>query len=99
MTIELGAPGIAIIADDEETGRVLLAETLAAAGLQVLSFSDGQGALDAALSHDVEIVLLDVDMPTLDGYEVCRRLRADPKFATTPIVMVTGHEDFEDIRL
>ena len=38
-------------------------------------------------------MLLDVDMPGMDGYAVCRRLRAEPRFATVPIVMVTGHED------
>src|SRR5439155_728388 len=50
-------------------------------------------ALDAALSQDVAIVLLDVDMPGMDGNSVCRRLRAESRFATVPIVMVTGHED------
>lgn len=84
---------IAIIADDEELGRLLLAETAEASGLKPLSFDDGAAALDAALLHDVAIVLLDVDMPGMDGYAVCRRLRAEPRFATVPIVMVTGHED------
>ncbi len=84
---------IAIIADDEDLGRLLLAETAAASGLEALSFDNGASALEAALSRDVDIVLLDVDMPGMDGYAVCRRLRAEPRFATVPIVMVTGHED------
>ena len=84
---------IAIIADDEDLGRLLLAETAVASGLSPLSFDNGVAALEAALSQDVAIVLLDVDMPGMDGYTVCRRLRADPRFATVPIVMVTGHED------
>lgn len=91
--------GLAIIADDEETGRVLLEEAAAAAGLRALSFADGRAALDAALANDVAIVLLDVDMPGLNGHEVCRRLRAEPRFALTPIVMVTGHEDTRAITL
>jgi len=45
----------------------------------------------------VAIVLLDVDMPGMDGYSVCRRLRAERRYATVPIVMVTGHEDSEAI--
>ena len=89
----LPAPPIAIIADDEDLGRLLLAETAVASGLAPLSFDNGVAALKAALSQDVAIVLLDVDMPGMDGYAVCRRLRADPRFATVPIVMVTGHED------
>src|ERR1700684_963718 len=84
---------VAIIADDEELGRLLLGESAAAAGLEVLAFDNGAAALQAALSQDPAVVLLDVDMPGLDGYSVCRRLRAEARFATVPIVMVTGHED------
>jgi diguanylate cyclase (GGDEF)-like protein len=84
---------IAIIADDEDLGRLLLTETAEASGLTALSFDNGSAALEAALSQDVAIVLLDVDMPGMDGYSVCRRLRAEARFATVPIVMVTGHED------
>ena len=84
---------IAIIADDEELGRVLLMEAVAAGGLRALGFDNGAAAFEAARAHEVAIVLLDVDMPGMDGYTVCRRLRADPRFATVPILMVTGHED------
>jgi diguanylate cyclase (GGDEF)-like protein len=84
---------IAVIADDEDLGRLLLAETAEASGLKSLSFDNGSAALNAALSHEVAIVLLDVDMPGMDGYEVCRRLRAEARLTTVPIVMVTGHED------
>lgn len=91
--------GFAIIADDESTGRVLLEESVAQAGLEALCYDNGSDALAAALRNHVAIVLLDVDMPGLNGYEVCRRLRIDPRFATTPIVMVTGHEDSDAITL
>ena len=90
---ETPAQPVAIIADDEDLGRLLLAETAVASGLTALSFDNGSAALEAALSREVAIVLLDVDMPGMDGYTVCRRLRADARFATVPIVMVTGHED------
>jgi diguanylate cyclase (GGDEF)-like protein len=88
---------LAIIADDEDLGRLLLAETATASGLEALAFDNGAAALHAALSHEVAIVLLDVDMPGMDGYAVCRRLRAETRFASVPIVMVTGHEDSEAI--
>ncbi|HEX7061362.1 MAG TPA: EAL domain-containing protein [Woeseiaceae bacterium] len=98
----MSAPGterrVAVIADDEDLGRVLLGESVAAAGLECLEFDNGSDALAAALENDVAIVLLDVDMPGLDGNEVCRRLRADPRFTTVPIVMVTGHQDSDAIR-
>ena len=89
---------LAIIADDEDLGRLLLGQSVAAVGLEVLAFADGGAALDAALANDVGVVLLDVDMPVLDGNEVCRRLRADPRFSTVPIVIVTGHQDSDAVR-
>src|SRR6185436_19653468 len=70
----------------------------AAVGLESLSFADGPEALAAALANDVAIVLLDVDMPGLDGNEVCRRLRAEARFSSVPIVIVTGHQDSDAIR-
>ncbi|MDP9090775.1 MAG: EAL domain-containing protein, partial [Pseudomonadota bacterium] len=88
-----GPKGVAIIADDEDSGRLLLTATAVDAGLTPLAFDNGVAALDAALTNDVSIVLLDVDMPGMDGYSICRRLRAEPRFARVPIVMVTGHED------
>ncbi|HEY4366789.1 MAG TPA: EAL domain-containing protein [Steroidobacteraceae bacterium] len=90
---------LAIIADDEELGRLLLAESAAEVGLESLTFDNGTDALAAALAREVTVVLLDVDMPGMNGYEVCRRLRTEPRFATVPIIMVTGHEDSEAITL
>jgi diguanylate cyclase (GGDEF)-like protein len=92
-------PPIAIVADDEDLGRLLLSEALAQFGLEVSAHGDGAAALEAALTANLAIVLLDVDMPGLDGYAVCRRLRAEPRFANVPIVMVTGHEDATAIDL
>jgi diguanylate cyclase (GGDEF)-like protein len=99
MNAEPSARPIAIIADDEELGRLLLAESAAATGLEVRAFDNGPAALEASLAQDVAMVLLDVDMPGMDGYSVCRRLRAEPRLATVPIVMVTGHEDAVAINL
>jgi diguanylate cyclase len=93
MSDERRMPDVAIIADDEDLGRLLLAETATLSGLKPMTFDNGAAALQAALAQEVAIVLLDVDMPGMDGYEVCRRLRAQARFATVPIVMVTGHED------
>ncbi len=62
-------------------------------GCASLAFDNGIEALAAALANEPTLVLLDVDMPGMDGFTVCRRLREDARFATVPIVMVTGHED------
>jgi diguanylate cyclase (GGDEF)-like protein len=93
MSENPGTDPIAVIADDEDLGRALLAESAIAAGLMPLVFDSGPAALKAALSQEVAIVLLDVDMPGMDGYSVCQRLRTERRLASVPIVMVTGHED------
>jgi diguanylate cyclase (GGDEF)-like protein len=99
MTVESSLKAVAIIADDEDLGRLLLSEAAAECHLQPQAFDNGPDALQAALSQTVSIVLLDVDMPGMDGFSVCRNLRADPRFEHTPIVMVTGHEDSSAITL
>src|SRR6202012_926011 len=63
---------VAIIADDEDLGRLLLASTAEECGLTPIVFDNGADALEAALANDTAIVLLDVEMPRLDGYSVCR---------------------------
>jgi diguanylate cyclase (GGDEF)-like protein len=83
---------LAIIADDEDLGRLLLTECAEAAGMNALAFDNGRDALAAALAHDVAILLLDVEMPGMDGFEVCREVRRT-KRASLPIVMVTGLDD------
>jgi diguanylate cyclase (GGDEF)-like protein len=93
MTQRQQAAPIAIIAEDEELGRILLAESAAAAGLIPMIFDNGTAALEAALTQDVAIVLLDVEMPGLDGYAVCRRIRQATRLASMPVVMVTGRDD------
>jgi diguanylate cyclase (GGDEF)-like protein len=90
---------VAIVADDEDLGRLLLSEAVAEIGLTVSAHDNGSTALEAALKQNLAIVLLDVDMPGMDGYAVCRRLRAEPRLANVPIVMVTGHEDSAAIDL
>jgi diguanylate cyclase (GGDEF)-like protein len=90
---------VAIVADDEDLGRLLLSEAVAKIGLIASAHDNGAAALEAALVQEPAIVLLDVDMPGLDGHDVCRQLRADPRFANVPIVMVTGHDDSKAIDL
>lgn len=90
-------PPLAIIADDESLGLLLLAEAAEQAGLRVKTFDNGADALAAALVADVSLVLLDVNMPGLDGLEVCRRMRQSASLQNVPIVMVTGNDDVAGI--
>jgi diguanylate cyclase len=98
MTLPL-QPQLAIIAEDEDLGRLLLAQCAEAVGLRPMVFDNGSAALQAALTHQAAIVLLDVEMPGLDGYTVCRRIRAERRLDTVPVVMVTGHDDKNAINL
>jgi diguanylate cyclase len=84
---------LAVIAEDEESGRLLLAECAAAAGLTPVVFDNGRDALNFLLANEVALVLLDVEMPGLDGYAVCDQIRRLTRFALVPVVMVTGRDD------
>ncbi len=85
-----------LVADDTESVRALFRKLLAAEGHDVIAVQDGAEALAAVEKHHPDIVLLDVQMPRLDGLEVCRRLKADPATRLTPVVLVTGQADMAD---
>ena len=86
-----------LIADDDELGRLLLVETLEQAGFKTVSVADGAAALDVALRQPFDLALLDVDMPHLDGYSLCRAMRGDDSLKYLPVVMITGHDDAKSI--
>ncbi len=79
-----------LIADDEPRIVISLEYLLEQAGHRVLTASDGQEALDMALAHRPDLLLLDVMMPRLNGFDVCARLRAQPDLAGLRIVMLTA---------
>jgi two-component system cell cycle response regulator len=85
-----------LIVDDIEANRRLLQAKLEAQYHSVILASNGPQAIEMARTHDPEIILLDVMMPGMDGYEVCRRLKADPVTSHIPVVMVTALSDAED---
>ena len=85
-----------LVVDDIEANRRLLQAKLEAQYHSVILASNGPDALEKARTTDPEIILLDVMMPGMDGYEVCRRLKADPVTAHIPVVMVTALSDTED---
>ena len=88
-----------LIADDDPTMRLLVNEALAGAGFEVIDADDGDQALLLCAERMPDLVLLDVKMPRVDGFEVCRRIRQIADGTIVPIVMVTGLEDIESINL
>ncbi len=85
-----------LVVDDIEANVKLLEARLMAEYFQVFSASSGQEALDICAKGQVDIVLLDVMMPGMDGFEVCRRLKADPVTTHLPVVMVTALDQPSD---
>lgn len=79
-----------LIADDEENIVLSLEFLLRSAGFEVLVAGDGEAALRMVAAHRPELVLLDVMMPLCGGYEVCRRIRAQPDLHGTKVVMLTA---------
>jgi len=87
-----------LIADDEDSVVELVRVTLEDERVRVIAAHDGVAALALASEVVPGLILLDVNMPGHDGVEVCRRLRADARFARTPIVMLTAATRPEDVR-
>ena len=87
-----------VIADDHAFCRELLAAALESAGFQVLAAPNGQDVLDLLRSHKTDLVVLDVQMPILDGIATVRAIRAHPDFKPIPVFLLTGRDDRESIR-
>lgn len=85
-----------LVVDDNAAVRELLAELLRVQGFDVTTASDGETALADFSRHQPDLVLLDVVMPGLDGFDVCRRLKQDPEHRLTPVVLITGLSATED---
>jgi DNA-binding response OmpR family regulator len=81
---------VVLIADDEEDIVRFVEINLRLEGLGVVAAYDGEDALRKALHLAPDLVLLDAMMPRMDGYEVCTRLRADPRGAHIPVIMLTA---------
>jgi len=87
-----------LIVDDDDVTRLLLSQALSAgADYQLYEAVDGSQALDQFATHAIDLVLLDVELPTLDGFEVCRCIRNSQKGSGVPIVMITGSDDTDSI--
>jgi twitching motility two-component system response regulator PilG len=89
-------PGPIMIVDDSPTIRKILGLTLERAGYTVVAECDGQSALDRLQEVVPQLILLDISMPKLDGYEVCKRIKLDPRIADVPVIMLSGKGAFFD---
>lgn len=88
--------GTILVADDESANRELLQEFLGAKGFQVIAVPDGVSALQELSTGEIDLVLLDVMMPELNGFEVCEKIKANPATYLTPVIIITALSDKQD---
>ena len=93
----MAAPGTVLIVDDDEAARLLMRKSLERSGLFVEEAADGLAALQVFQQTPADVVLLDVEMPRMDGFDACAALRTLPAGAHVPVMMVTGRDDVGSI--
>jgi len=79
--------------DDSKTMRDMVSFTLKGAGYDVLVADDGVNALSALVGENVDLIITDVNMPNMNGIELVQKLRGDPRFRATPILILTTESD------
>ncbi len=87
-----------LVVDDDELTLEILRTILDLEDFEVRTATSGQGALDEVDAERPDVVVLDVMMPDIDGFEVCARLRGDPATATLPIILLSARDREEDRR-
>jgi CheY-like chemotaxis protein len=85
-----------LVVDDDPSALKLIGYTLRREGFEVTTAADGMEALTLVRHERFDLIILDIMMPGMDGYEVCRRLRANPQTATVPVIMLTARSMVKD---
>jgi putative two-component system response regulator len=88
--------GTILVADDQAANRELLDELLITQGFRVVSVPDGAAAVEELTRTQVDLVLLDVMMPHLNGFEVCQKIKNNPETYLIPVVLITALSDKQD---
>lgn len=97
MTSKYSHSGIAMIVDDTPGNLALLSDTLSEAGYRVLVATDGLSALEQIAYLKPDIILLDIMMPGIDGFETCNRLKSSPKTADIPVLFMTALSELDNL--
>src|SRR5436190_11251066 len=93
-----GSPAaLILIVDDDQGQRLLMRKVLENKGFEVIEAADGVDAFRLNEEHRPDLLLVDLMMPRMDGYELCRELRGQPHSANVPIVVTTGRDDITSI--
>ncbi|HOK44437.1 MAG TPA: adenylate/guanylate cyclase domain-containing protein [Bryobacteraceae bacterium] len=92
-----GVKGRILLVDDSLLGRTLISRELAAQGYGILEARDGREALELLAREAVDVVLLDMIMPEMDGAAVLRQMKSDPALASIPVIMVSAEDDMAGV--
>jgi two-component system, cell cycle response regulator DivK len=87
----MSQPPLVLVVDDFQDNREMYAEYLAFAGFRVTQASNGKEALEQAFANPPDIIIMDLSLPVMDGWEATRRLKADRRTSAIPVVALTGH--------
>jgi class 3 adenylate cyclase/CheY-like chemotaxis protein len=88
---------VILVVDDNEDNRTMLARRLTRQGYEVLTAPGGRAALETLAARPLDLVLLDVMMPDLDGYAVLQRLKADPALRDIPVLMISALDELDSV--
>ena len=91
-----GAEPVVLLVDDTPTNLQVLFKTLNGRGLKLLIAKDGESAIEIAQKAKPSLILLDIMMPGIDGYETCRRLKADPETASSAVIFCSALDEVSD---
>jgi two-component system cell cycle response regulator DivK len=80
-----------LVVEDQEDNMRILRDLLSSAGYEMIEAQDGEAAVRIAVSDRPDLILMDIQLPLLDGYEATRRIRADPAMRAIPIIVVTSY--------
>jgi DNA-binding response OmpR family regulator len=86
---------VLLVVDDDELAAKAVVRVLEKRGFAVLVAHGGREALRVLAANNVDVLVLDVMMPEMNGLEVCRELRQDSRFSDLPVILLTGCDDFE----
>ncbi len=89
-------PTTVLLVDDNELGRDMLTRRLARRGFRVIGAADGLEAVARAISDQPDLIIMDMSLPVMDGWEATRRIRADARTWTIPIIALTAHVMADD---
>ncbi len=88
-----------LVVDDEKDFVTVVAARLELSGFEVIKAFGGKEGLEKAYAEKPDAIILDVRMPEMDGFDVCRRLKMDENCKEIPVIMLTGKSDPEDVKI